>query len=87
MAWDRFEFTIGKRFLPALINLDGSGLEPADLAAIMAFERKAWGELPANAGSNHWTVDVDDCTRFARCEVSGLMDDVADVALEFQTEG
>lgn len=82
---DRFEFTIGKRFLPALINRDDSGLEPDDLAALMAFERKAWGNLPVNVGGSHWSVDVDDCTNFARCEVSGLMDDVADVALEFST--
>lgn len=85
MAWDRYEFTIGKHFLSALIDGDVTALENDDIQKLKTFEHKAGLLLEKHEPiSHHWTVDVADCTHFAKCEVTGLYADVSDVALEFQ---
>ena len=82
--WDHFQFTISQHYLPAIINDDWTGLSDKEANALSGFLMHASTLIPANAKSSHWAVDVEDCTNFARCEVSNLYSDVSDISLMFQ---
>jgi hypothetical protein len=82
--WDRYEYTIAQHFLPGLINGDYSGFEGLEEVSLKNFMKEEVKKLPENAISHHWAVDVEECTKFAKCEITGLYASVSDVALVFQ---
>lgn len=74
------EYTISKRYLPALINGDSSGLEDGDKIEFSGWLRSV------QDFAGHWAVDPSefDSVRLTECEVSGLLDDCATVKHVFR---
>ena len=69
--YDYFSFTIGKHYLPALINADETGLtdtESEDLASFLS--QDCFAGLVG-----HWDCDTEDGTDIRRCEISGELSD------------
>ena len=82
--WDHIECSIGTHFLPALINCDPSGLNDAELAQLVDFERAIIKSARDNFGAalGHWSVHGTE--EFARCDVTASRGDVQEVHYNFQ---
>ena len=78
MLNDHYEFTIGNRFLSALINADLSGLDDREERQFNAFI----ANLPVSGGT--WDVDsTENNTNLTWCDVSGFIDNCSVARLYF----
>lgn len=88
MTFESITYRIGTHFLPALVNGDWSGLSDEEAET---FER--WFEAASaewtDSDDNKWVYAhesvSDNQEEFARCEVTGLMGNVCDVAFLFRS--
>ena len=78
---DLFEYTIGRDFLPYLINGDATGLSTTESEEILAFENEAFASAKRQgAASAHW-AELTECTAWRKCEVSGYYGECSDIGL------
>ena len=72
--FDKYTYTIGDHFLPALINGDISGLTDHDIDDLERF-------LSSDVFlKGHWSVPDCQESDFARCDISGLLSTCVDMS-------
>lgn len=75
------KYQISTHFLSAIFNDDYTGLEDKEVKHLKQWLKQQADTLPANH-FHHW-ADLDSGYDFARCEITGMLSNVADVALVY----
>jgi len=79
---EMYEYTIGKHFLPCLINGDYSGLNDEEVEIIDNFEDQL-GDILEKENAYTWNVEYTECYNYSKCELTGMFGEVADVKIVF----
>jgi hypothetical protein len=74
------EYSVGEHFIAALINGDMTGLNDDEIKTLERFERTE----TENLTNYHWSTGVnpiEHSSEFGRCEITGMLGNVAELHL------